>query len=114
MFSLNERPRSVKKKMWRFLLIVLHVVLSIVGKVHDAIDSLQRKYHYFLYNYVLDKRTLWRDFRQVRKLDKIPVHLTMLLGQEKPSLKDLSNVVLWSLLSGISFISFYDSQGMNA
>lgn len=40
------------------------------------------------------------------------MHLTVLLGTEQPSFKDLANLVIWSLATGISFISFYDHQGI--
>lgn len=50
-------------------------------------------------------------YSEVQKLDKIPNHLTLLLGHENHSIRDLSNLVLWCLTAGIPFISFYDSTG---
>ncbi|GJQ74822.1 hypothetical protein Trydic_g21659 [Trypoxylus dichotomus] len=39
-------------------------------------------------------------------------HITILLGTEEPSYKDLTNIVLWSIAAGIPFISFYDYKGL--
>lgn len=97
--------------MLNALLKIIHFLLNSISCISDAIDVLQSKYYNFLYNYVLDKRSVFNDIMQVRKFDKVPVHLTILLGDEEPSVKDLSNIILWSLLSGISFISFFDNQG---
>lgn len=49
--------------------------------------------------------------KEARKLNKIPTHLTILVGQEDLSVQEVVNLILWSLAAGISFVSFYDSKG---
>ncbi|XP_044261987.1 dehydrodolichyl diphosphate synthase complex subunit Nus1 isoform X2 [Tribolium madens] len=46
-----------------------------------------------------------------KKITKIPTHLTVLLGNEEPAVKDLANLILWCLAARITFISFYDYKG---
>lgn len=45
-------------------------------------------------------------------LTKIPNHVTFLLGPEEPSHQDLTNFIVWCVISGISFITLYDHEGM--
>ncbi|XP_060525427.1 dehydrodolichyl diphosphate synthase complex subunit Nus1-like [Cylas formicarius] len=46
------------------------------------------------------------------QLRKIPKHLTVILGKEEPSYKDLANIILWCLVHRIAFVSFYDWKGV--
>ncbi|XP_018333356.1 dehydrodolichyl diphosphate synthase complex subunit nus1 isoform X2 [Agrilus planipennis] len=50
-------------------------------------------------------------FQPVLRLKKIPNHLTVILGDEALSFQELANVVIWSLFTGINFISFFDHKG---
>ncbi|KAI4457710.1 hypothetical protein MML48_7g00011720 [Holotrichia oblita] len=50
--------------------------------------------------------------KQTQALPKLPKHITILLGNEEPSYRDLTNIVLWSIAAGIPFISFYDHKGL--
>ncbi|ERL85251.1 dehydrodolichyl diphosphate synthase complex subunit nus1 [Dendroctonus ponderosae] len=50
--------------------------------------------------------------KEIAVQNKIPKHLTVLLGQEEPSYPDLANIVLWSISHRIRFLSFYDYQGV--
>lgn len=45
-------------------------------------------------------------------LTKIPNHVTFLLGPEEPSHQDLTNFIVWCVISGISFITLYDHEGV--
>ncbi|XP_066256844.1 dehydrodolichyl diphosphate synthase complex subunit Nus1-like [Euwallacea similis] len=44
-------------------------------------------------------------------MNKIPKHITVLLGNEQPSFKDLANIILWCIGNQILFLSFYDHKG---
>lgn len=47
----------------------------------------------------------------VRQLDKIPSHLVVLLGPEKPEYKQLAKFIFWSMAAGVGHVSFYDHRG---
>lgn len=54
----------------------------------------------------------WEYVReQANRLEKIPTHITILLGNEEPSYQDLANLVMWSVASGTTFVSLYDHKG---
>lgn len=97
--------------MFGVLLRILHIIFHVIDVLCDAISSFERKYNFFKYTYILDKTYIYKEISQLQKLEKLPVHLTVLLGTEEPSLKDLANLIVWSLTTRISFISFYDSKG---
>ena len=44
-------------------------------------------------------------------LKKIPSHVGILVAEDEFSLKDLANVIVWSVALGISYISVYDING---
>ncbi|GLV31445.1 Transport and Golgi organization 14 [Carabus blaptoides fortunei] len=48
----------------------------------------------------------------IKKLDKIPHHIVVVLGTETPSYRDLANIVVWCVAAGIPYISFYDHSGL--
>lgn len=48
---------------------------------------------------------------RIKSFEKIPTHVTVLLGNEEPSYKDLANLILWCLCAGISYVSIYDRDG---
>ncbi|KAK9875012.1 hypothetical protein WA026_005822 [Henosepilachna vigintioctopunctata] len=43
-------------------------------------------------------------------LDKTPNHISFIID-ETPSYKDLANLVIWCMITRISFVSFYDKKG---
>lgn len=97
--------------MFGLLLKIIHAILIVINLTCDAICATKKKFLILINNW--DRRQFVNEMKDLKKLGKMPVHLTILLGKdEEPSLKDLSNMVLWSLFTGITFISFYDSNGI--
>ncbi|XP_052897582.1 dehydrodolichyl diphosphate synthase complex subunit Nus1-like [Anopheles moucheti] len=48
---------------------------------------------------------------QLQTVSKIPTHLVVLLGLERPDYQRLSQFIHWSYAAGIAYISFYDHNG---
>ncbi len=47
----------------------------------------------------------------VRQLNKIPMHVALIVSEEQLSLYDLARMVVWSFSSGTHNISLYDPSG---
>ena len=47
----------------------------------------------------------------VGELKRVPIHLGIVLVENEVSYKDLANMVIWCMLTGISYISIYDRSG---
>lgn len=47
-----------------------------------------------------------------KSLEKLPVHIGLLLVDEEPSYTDLANLVVWCMAMGISCVSVYDDNGI--
>ncbi|XP_054474417.1 dehydrodolichyl diphosphate synthase complex subunit nus1 [Anoplopoma fimbria] len=47
-----------------------------------------------------------------RSLEKLPVHIGLLVTEEEPSYTDMANLVVWCMAVGISYVSVYDSHGI--
>lgn len=94
------------KPAYKFFFVILHMFYSLLYFVYDHCYYLRRRFgassHAASISYVN---------REARKFNKIPTHLTLLLGQEKHSINDLTNIILWSMAAGISFVSIYDCKG---
>lgn len=79
-------------------------------RARNLIDDFSSKFR--------DPLELIREVEAVaRTLKKVPAHLTVILGPEDrdseraPSYADLAKLLMYSVASGVSFISFYDLQG---
>lgn len=46
-----------------------------------------------------------------KSLEKLPVHIGLLVAEEEPSYTDIANLVVWCMAVGISYVSVYDHQG---
>lgn len=46
-----------------------------------------------------------------RSLEKLPVHIGLLVAEEEPSYTDIANLVVWCMAVGISYVSVYDNHG---
>lgn len=47
-----------------------------------------------------------------KSLEKLPVHIGLLVAEEEPSYTDIANLVVWCMAVGISYISVYDNHGV--
>ncbi|KAH0511286.1 Dehydrodolichyl diphosphate syntase complex subunit NUS1 [Microtus ochrogaster] len=47
-----------------------------------------------------------------RTLQKLPVHLTLLIAELEHSFSDVASIVVWCVAAGISYVSVYDHQGI--
>lgn len=102
--------------MWR-----MHVYKGLYLFVHSIYTILE--YAYNALNFVINAIvTICHEVlpatsknKQIKcelyKINKRPAHLTVLLGHEEPSLKELANLIVWCLATQITFISFYDYKG---
>uniref|UniRef100_A0A8C8SIG7 ditrans,polycis-polyprenyl diphosphate synthase [(2E,6E)-farnesyldiphosphate specific] n=1 Tax=Pelusios castaneus TaxID=367368 RepID=A0A8C8SIG7_9SAUR len=46
-----------------------------------------------------------------RPLEKLPVHMGLVVTEEEPSYADMASLVVWCMAVGISYVSVYDHQG---
>lgn len=55
------------------------------------------------------RRSRWLADGQ--SLEKLPVHIGLLVAEEEPSYTDLAHLVVWCMAVGISYVSVYDHHG---
>lgn len=48
-----------------------------------------------------------------RTLEKLPIHVGLLITEEEIHYTDIANLVVWCMAVGISYVSVYDNQGKN-
>ncbi|XP_052637191.1 dehydrodolichyl diphosphate synthase complex subunit NUS1 [Harpia harpyja] len=55
-------------------------------------------------------RQRWRS--DGRALQKLPVHMGLVVTEEEPSYADMASLVVWCMAVGISYVSVYDHNGI--
>jgi hypothetical protein len=106
---------------YKLIYLIIHVLVYIFeALLHFGLEFSQ-EILYFISYYVKDRRK--GSFvdeavlieRRVQDLDKIPQHIAVILhinNETDVDLSKLSDLVSWSLNSGVNFISFYDFKGL--
>ncbi|NWS41757.1 NGBR synthase, partial [Probosciger aterrimus] len=59
---------------------------------------------------VAQGRQRWRS--DGRALQKLPVHMGLVVTEEEPSYADMASLVVWCMAVGISYVSVYDHNGI--
>ncbi|MGH0136216.1 UNVERIFIED_CONTAM: hypothetical protein FKN15_068293 [Acipenser sinensis] len=55
-------------------------------------------------------RVRWKS--DGKSLEKLPLHVGLLIAEEEPRFTDIANLVVWCMAVGISYVSVYDNQGI--
>jgi len=114
------KMQCVPKQVVDVLPILAGAILTFLHFMYSVFEILQK--YFSLIKSMWLQRTTWRHFKYeaeevafvisaVKELQKVPKHLVLLLGTETLSVKDVVNIVKWSLAAGIPFLSFHDHQG---
>ncbi|XP_028253477.1 dehydrodolichyl diphosphate synthase complex subunit nus1 [Parambassis ranga] len=128
--------------LWRFLLVLVHVNRAIVSWLRVRLRSWKGRLweravaalllpfaltgfpdHQKKLNHnsdanatpVTGNRTDSRRLRWLsdgKSLEKLPVHIGLLVAEEEPSYTDIANLVVWCMAVGISYVSVYDNHGI--
>lgn len=107
---LRARLRSWKGRLWERAAAALLLPVALAGfserrkKSHRDPDANPRTG-----NRAASRRSRWLS--DGRALEKLPVHIGLLVAEEDPSYTDIANLVVWCMAVGISYVSVYDHQG---
>lgn len=110
---LRLRLRSWKGRLWERAVAALLLPLALAG-----LSDHQKKLNHnsdAKANPVTGNRTPSRRSRWLsdgRSLEKLPVHIGLLVAEEEPSYTDIANLVVWCMAVGISYVSVYDNHGI--
>ncbi|XP_073348343.1 dehydrodolichyl diphosphate synthase complex subunit nus1 [Pagrus major] len=110
---LRVRLRSWKGRLWERAVAALLLPLALAG-FPDQQKKLNRNPDANA-NPVTGKRTANRRARWLsdgRSLEKLPVHIGLLVAEEELSYTDIANLVVWCMAVGISYVSVYDHHGI--
>ncbi|KAL0276535.1 UNVERIFIED_CONTAM: hypothetical protein PYX00_004090 [Menopon gallinae] len=99
----------LRSGIFRLIISFLHLVYSGLEHFDKAWALFKRKLERRFHLRVRDSESYVSDF--VTTLKKCPSHLAVITGTEKVNFEDFSNLVIWCLAAGISYISFYDCTG---
>lgn len=91
--------------LWRLLIAVVHASRGLLSWLRGWKDWLRTGVRVL----VRPPRTL--PGLSEPSLDKLPVHIGLLVTEEELSCADVASLVVWCMAVGISYISVYDSCG---
>ncbi|KAK9531161.1 hypothetical protein VZT92_010603 [Zoarces viviparus] len=110
---LRVRLRSWKGRLWERAMAGLLLPVALAGfpdhqkKLNQNPDANA--------NPMTGNRTAGRRPRWLsdgKSLEKLPVHIGLLVTEEEPSYTDIANLVVWCMAVGISYVSVYDHHGI--
>jgi len=96
--------------LYRAIFVLVHCVFTVFTVVYGALERITTLIVDFCHEFCTPQRTSYLK-NEIRRRNKLPKHLTLLLENEEPSYKDLANFVVWCLDNRIPFLSFYDKTG---
>ncbi|XP_026174306.1 dehydrodolichyl diphosphate synthase complex subunit nus1 isoform X3 [Mastacembelus armatus] len=110
---LRGRVRSWKGRLWGRAMDALLLPVALAGFLHH-----QKKLNHnpdanakpVYGNRSASRRLRWLS--DGRSLEKLPIHIGLLVAEEEPSYTDIANLVVWCMAVGISYVSVYDYHGM--
>ncbi|XP_041660459.1 dehydrodolichyl diphosphate synthase complex subunit nus1 [Cheilinus undulatus] len=111
---LRVRLRSVQGRLWERAIAALLLPLALAG-FQDPQKKLTQANPDANGNPVTGSRTAGRRARWLsdgRSLEKLPVHIGLLVAEEELSYTDTANLVVWCMAVGISYVSVYDQHGI--
>ncbi|XP_026743846.1 dehydrodolichyl diphosphate synthase complex subunit nus1 [Trichoplusia ni] len=92
------------------LLTLVHLVVNILVAVQNVYSRIRNK-KCTLHQDEVTKSDIKVILENVPRVTKKLKHLVILTDTDHHSLSDLSRMVIWSLVAGISYVSFYDLTG---
>ncbi|XP_045916583.1 dehydrodolichyl diphosphate synthase complex subunit nus1 [Micropterus dolomieu] len=110
---LRVRLKSWKGRLWERAMAALLLPLALAG-LSDHQKNLNHNPDANA-NPVNGNRNASRRSRWLsdgRSLEKLPVHIGLLVAEEEPSYTDIANLVVWCMAVGISYVSVYDHHGI--
>ncbi|XP_060947197.1 dehydrodolichyl diphosphate synthase complex subunit nus1 [Limanda limanda] len=110
---IRVRLRSWKGRLWERAMTALLLPVALAG-FPDHQKKLNRNpganANPVTGNYAVSRRS--RCLSDGRSLEKLPVHIGLLVAEEEPSYTDIANLVVWCMAVGISNVSVYDNHGI--
>ncbi len=92
--------------IWQSLMDFLSLILRIVHCVCWLKDAVVNFFEF------LQKALQIAKVHTDVNLKRVPTHLGIVLVEDDVSYKDVSNMILWCMLMGITYVSIYDHSGM--
>lgn len=105
---------------YKLLWILLHLVVDLFEAIYFFGLEFRENFANFIKSMTTERRFQGGEDdvqlieRHISHLKKLPKHLAVIVKAEDKrdvDLRKLSNLVLWSMNSGVNFISFYDYKG---
>lgn len=100
---LSRLLRQVLFTLLHFLVSVLVAVQNVYNRVLACKNKLLRE--------ELTKREIKTIIERMPKIYKQLKHVVMLVDMDHHSLSDIARLVIWNLVAGVPYVSFFDTTG---
>ncbi|XP_042358845.1 LOW QUALITY PROTEIN: dehydrodolichyl diphosphate synthase complex subunit nus1 [Plectropomus leopardus] len=109
---LRVRLRGWKGRLWERAMaaLLLPVALAFPDHQKKLNQNPDANANPVTGNRTASRRSRWLS--DGRSLEKLPVHIGLLVAEEEPSYTDIANLVVWCMAVGISYVSVYDNHGI--
>uniref|UniRef100_A0A672ZA62 ditrans,polycis-polyprenyl diphosphate synthase [(2E,6E)-farnesyldiphosphate specific] n=1 Tax=Sphaeramia orbicularis TaxID=375764 RepID=A0A672ZA62_9TELE len=112
---LRVRARSFQGRLWERAVAALLLPVALIGFPGQQ-KKLNRNPDGTVYPVpgaraaAAGRRSRW--VCDGRSVEKLPVHIGLLVAEEEPDYTDIANLVVWCMAVGISYVSVYDDNGI--
>ena len=93
---------------WQGTLITVHALMWFRGAVVAAVVWIWSSVLYLAKHKGIELDCIQRD---VKDLEKLPLHLAIAVNEKNLSYRDLARLVNWAFAAGIQYVSLYDPHG---
>lgn len=98
------------RRLRQFLFILVHWIVNILVAVHNVYHRFRDK-KYIAQGDEVTKSDIKLILEHVPKVTKKLKHLVIQTDRDQHTYSDLARMVIWSLVTGIPYLSFYDISG---
>lgn len=102
----------VSIKIFKVLYVITHGLYTLFHLFYEYLGHVSGNVRNFFYEFLSETEKAKYLQDHLQKNGKRPKHLTVVLGGEEFSFKDLAKLIIWCITTQISFISFYDYKGL--
>ncbi|XP_066138748.1 dehydrodolichyl diphosphate synthase complex subunit Nus1-like [Euwallacea fornicatus] len=97
--------------LYRTLYVLVHALFSVYRWLVNAVQEIGGVFVDICHEFGPSTSSIYQE-NETGLISKIPKHITILLGNEQPSFKDMANIISWCMGNQILFLSFYDHKGI--
>lgn len=102
----------VATNIYKLLYVVIHGLYTSFQLFYVSLIHVNVSIKTFFNQLFLEPKANKNFLKRLQSISKRPKHLTVVLGADITNFKEIAKLIIWCITTQISFISFYDYNGL--